>query len=158
MAKEIKTVQHVGFPKLAPENMSIHMLISEISKISHNIVRQSSNTEYMSTGFRHIIFHLAHSDGITQLELSKLVHLSPPTVSVTLKKMEEEGFVLRKSDETDMRQTKVFLSEKGRAVDENIRKSFNSINEQTVKGLSEKEMQTLKELLVKVRKNFERGE
>lgn len=155
MSKEIKSAQLKGFQRLAPEDMSVHMLISEISKISHNKVRQSSNIQNLPSGYRHLLFHLAHNDGVSQLELSRLTHLSPPTVSITLRKMEKDGYILRKTYENDMRQTIVYLSKKGRAFDDNIKKSFDLINEQTVQGLSSEEISALKKLLIKVRNNFQ---
>jgi len=151
---EEKEFTHPPFPRMQPEDMTVHMLISEISKVTHDTVRRKNEQQLsLPMGYGKLIFHLAHCDGITQLDLSRTVRLTPPTVSIALRKMETAGYVTRTADCDDLRQTKVFLTEKGRQIDEGIRDSFKAIDEQSVKGLSDEEKATLKSLLIKVRAN-----
>lgn len=137
------------FPR--PEDMNIHMLITEIAKITKGEVHEQSDAFGLSQGFRQMIFHLAHSDGVTQRELSSLTHLKPPTVSVSLQKMEEAGLVVRVPDAADRRKTIVRLTEKGRAIDESIHRVFTEQNRKITEALTPKEASTLKALLLKTR-------
>ena len=138
-------------PCLPPEEMTIHMLIGEISKITKDAVRKKSEAEGIPQGFRHIIFHLAHNDGISQLELARLTHLTPPTVSVALQKMESEGLVARNADSGDLRKTNVSLTDKGRNVFDGIVQIFRDHEKAITESLTDQEAVTLKELLLKVR-------
>ncbi len=59
---------------------------------------------------------LLHSDGMTQRDLAKAMHISAPTLSRMLGTMEKAGFVERRADEADQRLTRVYLSDAGRAL------------------------------------------
>ena len=92
--------------------------------------------------------------GVTQLDLVKATHLKPPTVSVTLRKMEQDGIVERKSNENDLRETLVYLTEKGKAIDERIRVIHEEGDAAALAGLSEEEINTLSGLLNRVIDNL----
>ena len=66
------------------------MLINEISKLFGQRMRRASEQAGIPDGYRWILFHLGHRKSATQLELSKLTHTTPPTVSITLRNMEAE--------------------------------------------------------------------
>lgn len=138
-------------PCIPPEEMTIHMLIGEISKITKDAIRQKSDAEGLPQGFRNIIFHLAHNDGVTQLELARLTHLKPPTVSVSLQKMENEGLVNRVADSDDLRKTIVTLTDKGRNIVSGITQVFKNHDKAITDSLTKEEAETLKTLLLKVR-------
>ena len=134
-----------------PENMSVHMLISDISRITRCYAKAESDGLNLTQSCRNILFFLCHEEGLTQLDLSKLTHLKPPTISVTLRKMEQEGYVIRKEDKDDHRQTRVFVTEKGRAFDDRIKSVYELHNKSIVEALTPQEEKTLKELLIKAR-------
>lgn len=137
--------------KCNPDDMSVHMLISDISKITRSYAHSPSLGLNLAQSFRNILFFLCHKDGLTQLELSNLTHLKPPTVSVTLRKMEQEGYVTREDDANDHRQTHVYVTPKGRAFDEKIKNAYEFQNELICKALTESEYRELKRLLIKAR-------
>ncbi len=136
-------------------NYNAMMRINDISRLHRDHVRREGDEDGMPNSYRLILFHLAHLDpGVTQLTLVKAANLKPPTVSVTLQKMESEGLVIRKSNEHDLRQTLVYLSDKGRAINERIHNSFASGDSIAMEGLSEEERATLCKLLDKVADNL----
>ena len=75
----------------------------------------------MSHGSRRILFTLAHDDGLTQLQLVKLTHLTAPSVSAALVKLENDDLVKRVTDTKDLRQIRVYLTEKGREYNNFVR-------------------------------------
>ena len=131
-----------------------NMLINEISKLFQDRMAKNSEKLGFKNGYRQILRHLAHEDGVTQIDIVKKTHLKAPTISVTLKKMEEEGLVRRETDKIDQRQTHVYLTEKGRKTE---RAFFGKIIETEsimFEGLSPEETETLRTLLKKVRNNL----
>ena len=131
------------------------MRINDISKLHRDIVRRNSDDDGLPSSYRLLLFHLSQLDpGVTQLTLVKAAHLKPPTVSVTLQKMEADGLVIRKSNEHDLRQTLVYLSDKGRAINEKIHASFVNGEAIAIAGLTEDEKRTLCKLLDKVVDNL----
>lgn len=129
------------------------MLANEISKLFHDKIRIESEKANLPNSYRQILFHLAFCDGKTQLELAQLTHLKPPTVSVSLQKMESEGLVRRVPDENDLRQTRVYITENGRIANDMMRKKFREIEEAAVEGLDGDDMLRLEEILCKIRDN-----
>ena len=124
------------------------MRINDISKLHRDMVRRNSDDDGLPSSYRLLLFHLSQLDpGVTQLTLVKAAHLKPPTVSVTLQKMEADGLVIRKSNEHDLRQTLVYLSDKGRAINEKIHASFVNGDAIAIAGLTEDEKRTLCKLL-----------
>lgn len=57
---------------------------------------------------------LCDKDEVTQFDLVDKTGLSAPTVSLSLSKMQNEGIVERESNPEDLRETKVYLTDKGR--------------------------------------------
>ncbi len=133
------------------ENYNAMMRINDISKLHHDIVRKNAEDDGMPSSYRLLLYHLSKLEpGVTQLTLVKAANLKPPTVSVTLQKMEADGLVIRKSNEHDLRQTLVYLSDKGREVNEKIRASFVSGDAVAIGGLTVDENKQLCQLLDKI--------
>ncbi len=131
------------------------MQISDASKLFHDRMRRLSEQDGLPSSYRMLIFHLAHmKTGVTQLELVKATHLKAPTVSITLQKMERDGIITRKSNEMDLRQTFVYLTEKGKAIDEKIKVMHSEGTKAALHGLSDSEIETLSVLLNRVIDNL----
>lgn len=142
-------------------NYNAMMRIHDAAKLYRDRMRRLSEQDGLPSSYRMLIFHLARMEpGVTQLDLVKAAHLKPPTVSVTLQKMERDGLVTRKSNEDDMRQTLVYLTDKGKAIDERIRVMHKDGDDAALAGLSNDEIETLSLLLNKVIDNLlpENGE
>ncbi len=131
------------------------MRIHDAAKLYHDRMRRHSEHDGLPSSYRMLIFHLAHmKPGVTQLELVKATHLKPPTVSVTLQKMERDGLVLRQSNEDDLRETLVYLTDKGKAIDEKIHIIHEEGDAVALAGLSDDEIVNLQNLLNKVIDNL----
>ena len=105
-------------------------------------------------GARLVLSVLAIGDGRSQRELVNETHLKPPTVSVIIKKMVDEGMVELRTDENDMRVTRVYLTDFGRKTDEQNIQRIKSVDAKGLKGLSEEENATLMSLLGRIRSNL----
>ena len=130
------------------------LLINEISKLFHNKMRKNSEELGFKTGYRQILRFLVQEDGVTQVDIARNSHFTAPTVSVTLKKMEDEGLVRRKTDQNDTRRTRVFITEKGREWETRLFESAMDVEKILVRGLSEEENAELCRLLRKARENI----
>ncbi len=138
----------------SPERVST--LIHDISRITMDRVRQ--NCPELQRSCRLIMMELAYKDNITQLDLVHATHLKAPTISVSLQKMEREGLVLRQQDPEDLRATRVFLTEKGHALDRQIVSKIVEQENEVEKCLSDEEKKLLMDLLKKIRSNLLEGE
>lgn len=134
-------------------------LCNEISRLFHARLRNEASMDGVMSqpGARLVLSFLAIGDGINQLELVKATHLSAPTVSVILRKMEEDGLVERVNDENDMRSVRVYLTERGKALDEENIRHIKSLDAIGTTGISADEYDTLMHLLKKIRDNIADG-
>ena len=130
-------------------------LCHEITHLSRAKARETNIDGVMSQpGARLVLSWLAINDGISQREVVDATHLQPPTVSVILRKMEEEGIVERRQNEKDKRQSKVYLTELGKKVDSESIAKIKDTDALAFKGLSVQEYETLMTLLGKMRQNL----
>lgn len=136
-------------------NYNAMMRIHDAAKLYRDRMRRLSDHDGLPSSYRMLIFHLARmKPGVTQLELVKATHLKPPTVSVTLGKMERDGLVTRCDNEEDLRQTFVYLTDKGKAIDDRVRAIHEEGDKLALKDLTPNEIETLSSLLNKVIDNL----
>ena len=128
-------------------------IINEISRLFAAKMRESES-EMTQESVRLIIICLAHGDGITQLDLVKKTHLSPPTVSITVKKLENLGYISRVSDAEDQRAVRVYLTDKGRQLDDSARNAVHNINNILMQGITPEQTELLTQLLGHMRDNL----
>ena len=106
---------------------------------------------------RLVLNHLAVRDNVNQLELVHLTRLKAPTVSVLLRRMEEEGYVLRVPDEKDRRAVRVVLTEKGREFDRRHLSNICTNDQTAMQGIEGEEAEMLMRLLTRIRDNLTEG-
>ena len=68
-----------------------------------------------------ILFSLKCWGEQSQRQLAQRVGITPPSMTVALRKMEEKGYVSRKTDEKDQRITRIQLAPKGEECIDGIR-------------------------------------
>lgn len=97
---------------------------------------------------------ISEREGISQRQLAKVLHIKPPTVAVTVKRLEKAELVCRRTDPMDMRISRMYLSEKGK----NIHKEICSLMEENEKiltnGFSEEELDHMRGLIQKMISNL----
>ncbi len=132
-------------------------LVIDISRLLRaRMQREESGVMAQSTA-RLVMAHLAMTDSMGQLDIVHLTHLKPPTVSVLLRRMEEEGYLSRVTDPTDRRAVRVALTEKGRGYDRNQLRRISTNDHQAVKDFSAEELTLLESLLTRMRDNLKEG-
>lgn len=129
------------------------MLINQISRLFAAMMRES-DIEMSQESVRYIIINLARQDGVTQLDLVNKTHMKPPTVSLTLKRLESDGYVRRQQDLEDNRAVRVFLTEKGRNLLNNSFERLQAAEQVLMRGISPAEKEILITILTKMRDNM----
>jgi DNA-binding MarR family transcriptional regulator len=95
-------------------------------------------------------------EGVTHSELASQMHVSPATVTNTLKRMEKAGFVERRPDLEDQRVSRVYLTDAGRAIRTQVDAHWQEIESQVFGALSEQDRENLTDLLERVREELVR--
>ncbi|MGD9950030.1 MAG: MarR family winged helix-turn-helix transcriptional regulator [Desulfobulbus sp.] len=97
-----------------------------------------------------ILFRLWREDGLSQARLAEALHIAPPTVSNTLKRMERDEWIQRQRDENDQRIVRVYLTEKAKQLRAEAHASFTAMDQEFATILSEEEREILRRSLLKV--------
>ena len=131
------------------------MLVNEIARLFHARMKDFDLVGVMSQDSARLIMRaLAREDGVSQLRLTMVTHLKPPTVSVVLKKMEAEGLVHRKQDPLDMRMTRVYLTEEGKTHNRKVFERLQLLDAELMQGFAPQESELLRKLLERMRDNI----
>ncbi|HCJ42389.1 MarR family winged helix-turn-helix transcriptional regulator [uncultured Ruminococcus sp.] len=147
---------HTKMPRLLlnRKDAKPSMFVNDVSRMFMHRVRRECEKNGVPNGYHKILMELSHNDGATQLQLVKLTHLTAPTVSVALGKMESEGLVTRQTDTADMRVMKVCLTDKGRGKVESVREIFHRADDALVKGIPQEELDSAMKVLRKMLENL----
>lgn len=95
------------------------------------------------------------NEGISQRELSSILKIKPPTVAVSLKRLEGAGIVERHADENDQRMSRVYLTKCGKELAERSRQVMRENEEKIFSRFSESEKCLMKRFLHQMIENLE---
>ena len=119
--------------------------------VSHRVVVQKYLDQYgLYIGQPRFLFVLEEQEGISQAILSSILKVTKETVSVTLKRLEQSGYIRREVSQGDKRIKLLYLSEKGKELMPELRKNFNDINERMFSQLDKNEKEILESLYEKM--------
>lgn len=91
---------------------------------------------------------------VYQKDLEKNFSVGRSTVTNIIKLMEKKGFLCRESVEKDARLKKVLLTEKGICTHEQIEDMIDELNERTLCGISDEELEAFEKTMNKIKDNI----
>jgi DNA-binding MarR family transcriptional regulator len=91
----------------------------------------------------------------TMSELADLASIDRTTLTRTVDRMQDAGWIERLADEQDMRVTRLALTASGRKMFERIWPEVQRLNELALAGLSNAQIESLKKMLGQMRANLE---
>ena len=105
----------------------------------------------LHVGQEMVLIELWQSDGLRGGELACRLGVEPPTVTKMLRRLENLGLVERRPDPADARSFRVYLTEKGRGLEDPVSLCWERAERRTLAGLDPSERRELGRLLTKVR-------
>jgi DNA-binding MarR family transcriptional regulator len=109
----------------------------------------------LHVGQEMVLMELWQEDGLRGGELASRLGIEPPTVTKMLRRLEACGLVERRTDPTDARSFRIYLTMEGRRLEEPVLGCWELSEETALAGLNEKERQTFRSLLIRVRSNLD---
>lgn len=97
---------------------------------------------------------VSEQEGISLRELASLLHIKPPTVTVTVQRLEKAGMVRRETDLSDQRINRIYLTEKGAAMKKEMIRLLDENEKILTKGFSKEEIRTLQSFFAKMTENL----
>jgi DNA-binding MarR family transcriptional regulator len=96
----------------------------------------------------HVLGYITHrTDPPCARDIEEAFHLSHPTVSGILSRLEQKDFIEMRSDPDDRRCKRIYIRPKGLELDEMMHQTVHSIEEQIVQDFTEEEKAQFASLL-----------
>jgi DNA-binding MarR family transcriptional regulator len=92
--------------------------------------------------------------GMRQCELADILEMQPISVARLLDRLEASGWVERKADPSDRRASKLYLTERAEPIMAKLRKNGAETRAFALAGVSDKDRQTLSDILTRMRANL----
>ncbi|WP_256210628.1 MarR family winged helix-turn-helix transcriptional regulator [Sphingomonas sp. OV641] len=101
---------------------------------------------------------ISRNEGINQGNLADLLEVEPITLCRLIDRMQESGLVERRRDPNDRRAWQLFLTEKAGPVLEELHETADELMSQALLEISETQIDTMTELLNRIRHNLSASE
>lgn len=132
---------------------------SEINDIRQEMMSRSNKVlaEYGIT-LRQVLvlayLELHPQETVTQKTLEDRMHLSNPTVTSLIQTMMNRGWVYRKQEASDNRKYRLFMTQKAKDMLPRCHASSMEMDRSFYQGFTPKELETLKNMLQRIKKNI----
>lgn len=135
---------------------SFHKLFMQIWK--YNFVRCHSLIEKtgLHPGQPPLLFVLYKKNGQSQREIADRLNVKAATINVMIKRMEKTKLIERRDDEKDQRVSRIFITDEGKKICEELKKTYVQMEKESLENLTDEEKIILRRLLMQVRDNIHR--
>lgn len=129
-----------------------------INRAHHKLAEKMLSKTGVHRNQHMLLMHLYHStEAPSQKEIANRFNISPAAVAVSLKKLENEGYISRNANESDSRYNQITITEKGKSVVDMSKEILDGLDERSFGNLTDEEKETLATLLDKVIDNLKEG-
>ena len=135
------------------QTKSVGRHISCIYRNFHKYMHEELREFNLGSGQFHFLMTLYKKDGVNQETLSEKLNIDKATSARAIKKLEEQGFVIRKKDQNDRRNYNIFLTKKAIQLKPKIRNILSNWTNILLEDLSQEEVEQLFILLEKISQN-----
>ena len=136
---------------------TVSYLLAKVTTAFRNSLERHMGTIGLHGGQIFVLFELWKQDGLRQIDIASRLNLSAPTVNKMLKGLIEINLVTRSRIDDDARSTRIFLTERGFDMRDEIEGQWLELEENCLSGLTETERLVLFELLGKLRSTYTGG-
>jgi DNA-binding MarR family transcriptional regulator len=139
------------------ETESMEYLLGQVCKLHHARAHALLETLGLYRGQPRLLGALYQDEGPTHGELAEHLRVTPATITKMIQRMEKAGFVERRADPADQRVSRVYLTGAGHAVRAAMDEALETLEEESLAGLTEVERGQLYQFLLSVRDNLIRA-
>lgn len=132
----------------------IRLLLQSIAIQTRKRYTQALREIGLHIGQELALAHLWEQDGITQSQLKHKTGSEASTISNMLRKLEQDEIIYRKPDDTDHRISNVYLTEKGRQLEEPVHRIWREHEETMFSGLMPEELLLMRRMLLQMKENL----
>ncbi len=108
----------------------------------------------MTTAEEPFFMTVAHSDGITQEELTSLIGVDKAMTTRAVRSLEIKGFVQKVQDEHDKRQNRIYKTDKTDNIKDEVAQDLLHLNKVFTAGISEADLENVIRVLSVMEENI----
>ena len=101
-----------------------------------------------------VLAYLSRQDGMIQSDVANVLELGKAALGGLIDRLESSGFIERRSDDSDRRVKRVFLSAKGNRVVKDMLIQSHQMSERILDGLSNEDRHALHQMMLQVKANL----
>ena len=136
-----------------PLSLSVGYQVRATHRALQRYLQSKIEPHGVTLGMWYFLRVLWQQDGVTQSELSRSIGTMEPTTLNAIASMQRAGFVCRVRDRADKRRQLVFLTDKGRALREELLPLAAEVVQNATSGFTSRELAILLELLKAIQAN-----
>ena len=119
------------------------------------VLEQRLNSTGIYRGQHQVLMCVASNPEVSQKELARVYGVSTATSAVSLKKLEQGGYIERKVDARDNRFNRICITEKGMEAVEKSEIIFQELEQRMFRGFSKEDFEKMGQLLDRIYDNLE---
>jgi len=141
---------------LTPEELkrSFGFLMHDVSRLLRKSFDRHASAIGLTRAQWRVLAHLSRNEGVKQAGLAEILEIKPITLARLLDRLDAHGWVERRSDPTDKRARRLFLTRKGRSILRELRVVALSVRAEALSGLTDLEQDLLIDQLRTVKENL----
>lgn len=136
------------------EKGSLEVLFRQVAHLHFKRLHVYLEKIGLYKGQPRLLWLLWEKDGRTQKEIAKKLDITPATVTKMVQRMENKGFIVRKSDTEDMRVSRIYVTDYGFEIKNQIEEIEKDIEEEFLKGFTLEERILLRRFLIHMKDNL----
>jgi DNA-binding MarR family transcriptional regulator len=135
-------------------NRSFGFVLHETARLLTKRYDQRAKFLGMTRAQIQLLAYLVYHEGINQAGLAELLEIEPISLARLIDRMEQAGWVERRSDPKDRRAWLLYVTEKTKPVFAKMIEVGQDVRAEALQGLTPQERDQILELLLRVRRNL----
>lgn len=133
---------------------SLYHVFIRVIKLHYNRTHVLLDKIGLYPGQPFLLISLFHKDGQSQKELAEMLRVKASTITMMITRLEKAALLERKQDEMDQRISRVYLTEKGKQICEEVNENFIQVEQECFGNFTDEEKVLLRGLLIKMGENL----
>ena len=130
-------------------------LFIHTERLHHSVFDRKASQFGLHRGQHRMIMRLCCAEkSVTQKEIAAEMEISPAAVTVTLNRLEADGYVVRKESEKDSRANEIAVTEKAKKLAVESKRVFKAIDNKMFEQLDDTELAMFTACLEKMQKSL----
>ncbi|WP_076537628.1 MarR family winged helix-turn-helix transcriptional regulator [Shewanella sp. UCD-KL21] len=131
---------------------SLYYQVSHLNLTLQNELDERLKRYQLDVKLWPVLFSLWQEEGISQTELSKVCDVANYTMTRLLDQLQVQGYITRHQESDNRRAFQIFLTDAGKALEQDLIGEAEWVKEKCLSGLSYEEQQIFMGLLNKINK------